>query len=278
MHSFYLDAIRSFEGFTPTATADYAQVSNGYGTKALYPGEVIDKAEAERRFHGEIDQARSIVEANAPHLDEGTKAALTSLTYNTGTAWVRSGLGDAVRRGDLQDVREIFQQYNKAGGQVLPGLVSRRSQEALWIGNPEIVASAAARQSPVVSAALADDVRSVSSGANVPTSTLAGPQLGAATSLPTLARSENAVLNELLRLAARHDGGEQTSGATGSSVGVSPVPRSLEALLAAHGVDVSILDNRSAIGDAFDAARFSQLSRAANLRANERPHQTNDRA
>ncbi len=139
MHSFYLDAIRNFEGFTPKAQWDYAQHTNGYGTKARFAGEVIDRAEAERRFQGEISAARSVVEKTAPALDEGTKAALTSLTYNAGSAWTQSGLGEAVRSGDLDSVREIFQKYNKAGGDVLPGLVSRRSQEALWIGNPEAV-------------------------------------------------------------------------------------------------------------------------------------------
>ena len=143
MHSFYLDAIRKFEGFTPQATWDYAQLSNGYGTRARYAGEVIDRAEAERRFRAEISEARSVVEKAVPHVDEGTKAALTSLTYNAGTAWIDSGLGEAVRRGDLDDAREIFQKYNKAGGEVLPGLVSRRSQEALWIGNPEAVLATA---------------------------------------------------------------------------------------------------------------------------------------
>lgn len=140
MHSFYLDAIRNFEGFTPKAQWDYAQNSNGYGTRAQFPGEVIDRVEAERRFKAEIAEARSVVEKTAPHVDEGTKAALTSLTYNAGSAWVGSGLGEAVKRGDLDAAREIFQKYNKAGGEVLPGLVSRRSQEALWIGNPEAVA------------------------------------------------------------------------------------------------------------------------------------------
>lgn len=144
MHSFYLDAIRSFEGFTPKAAWDYAQLSNGFGTKARFPGEVIDRAEAERRFQTEVASARSIVEKAAPHVDEGTKAALTSLTYNAGTAWIESGLGDAVRRGDLMAAREIFQKYNKAGGEVLPGLVNRRSQEALWIGNPDAVTMASA--------------------------------------------------------------------------------------------------------------------------------------
>lgn len=142
MHSFYLDAIRNFEGFTPQATWDYAQLSNGYGTRARFAGEVIDRAEAERRFQAEVSSARAIVEKAAAHVDEGTKAALTSLTYNAGTAWIESGLGDAVRRGDLEAVREIFQKYNKAGGEVLPGLVHRRSEEALWIGNPDAVSTA----------------------------------------------------------------------------------------------------------------------------------------
>jgi len=139
-----LNAIRAFEGFTPQAQWDYAQFSNGYGTRAKYAGEVIDKAEADRRFEAAVANARSVVEKHAPRADEGTKAALTSLTYNAGETWVKSGLGEAVRRGDLDAVRSIFVQYNKAGGDVLPGLVSRRAAEALWIGNPELVGANAA--------------------------------------------------------------------------------------------------------------------------------------
>jgi GH24 family phage-related lysozyme (muramidase) len=139
MHTSYLTAIRAFEGFTPEAKWDYAQFSNGYGTKARYAGEVIDRAEADRRFEAAVAKARAVVERAAPDVDAGTKAALTSLTYNAGETWVRSGLGAAVRSGDLDQVRSIFMQYNKAGGQVLEGLVSRRAAEAMWIGNPALV-------------------------------------------------------------------------------------------------------------------------------------------
>ncbi len=135
MNSSYIDAIRTFEGFTSQARLDYAQFTNGYGTRARHAGEVIDRAEAERRFQAEIANARATVERFAPNADEGTKAALTSLTYNAGPGWARDGLGDAVRRGDLEEVRAIFCQYCKAGGDVVPGLVSRRSAEALWIGS-----------------------------------------------------------------------------------------------------------------------------------------------
>jgi lysozyme len=152
MLSSYIDAIRTFEGFAPQAQWDYAQFSNGYGTRAKYAGEVIDKAEADRRFEAAVANARSVVERHAPSVDEGTKAALTSLTFNAGETWVKSGLGEAVRRGDLNEVRSIFQQYNKAGGEVLPALVSRRAAEALWIGNPELVS---ANASDVIAAASA---------------------------------------------------------------------------------------------------------------------------
>lgn len=130
----YADAIKSFEGFTARSVWDYAQASNGYGTKAKYLGEVIDQAEAEKRFKSEIAGAQALVEQFAPHLDDGSKAALTSLTYNAGTAWMKSGLGQAVGAGDLDSAQKIFLTYNKAGGEVLPGLVKRRLAEVTWFG------------------------------------------------------------------------------------------------------------------------------------------------
>jgi lysozyme len=128
----YLDAIKKFEGYSSEARWDYAQNSNGYGTRARYAGEVIDKAEADRRFQGEIKKAADFVDTFAPGLDDGSRAALTSLTYNTGTAWAQSGLGDAIASGDMDKARSLFLQYNKAGGSVVDGLVQRRLQEVTW--------------------------------------------------------------------------------------------------------------------------------------------------
>jgi len=130
----FLDAVKAFEGFTQKSSWDYAQHTNGFGTKALYPGEQISIEEANRRFLAEIEQARSFVEKHAQGWDEGTKAALTSLTFNAGTRWATSGLGDAVRRFDIDSVRSQFLEYTKAGGAVLPGLVKRRLSEVTWIG------------------------------------------------------------------------------------------------------------------------------------------------
>lgn len=131
----YLERIKSFEGYTPVAKADYGQFSVGYGTKARFAGERIDPLEAERRFSSEIKEAATLVDKFAGNLDPGSRAALTSLTYNAGTAWMTSGLGAAVQKGDLDEARRLFVLYNKAGGEVLPGLVTRRQAEAAWIGN-----------------------------------------------------------------------------------------------------------------------------------------------
>jgi lysozyme len=161
----YLDAIKQFEGYSGEARWDYAQNSNGYGTRARYAGEVIDKAEADKRFSEAVSKAADFVDKFAPNLDEGSKAALTSLTYNAGTAWTQSGLGQAVASGDLDKARSLFLQYNKAGGSVVDGLVQRRLQEVAWFGqgNPAVQA-AQASFAEMASAASASAISNTSSG------------------------------------------------------------------------------------------------------------------
>jgi len=134
MRQFQLDAIRQFEGFSARATWDYKQHTNGFGTRAKFPGEIIDRAEAERRFNADSEDARLAVSRFAPHLDQGTEAALTSLTFNAGTSWMRAGLGAAIKSGDFDTARSIFKMYTYAGGQSLRGLEARRQVEAQWFG------------------------------------------------------------------------------------------------------------------------------------------------
>jgi lysozyme len=153
MHKHYLDSIKASEGFTARAQFDYAQYSNGYGTKALHPGERIDRAEAERRFAAEIAEARAFVDKAAGGWDEGTKAALTSLTFNAGTRWASSGLGEAVRNGDIDGVRSRFLQYTKAGGKDLAGLVTRRLDEVTWIGQAETATGRSVVGTPALASA-----------------------------------------------------------------------------------------------------------------------------
>lgn len=140
--SSFISAVKASEGYTGTAKWDVRQNSIGYGTRAKFAGETIDKDEAERRFGEEFGKAAKFVDTVNPNLDPGTRAALASLTFNAGEKWASSGLGEAVRAGDIVKAREAFLQYNKVDngtGQLVtsPGLQARRYREASWFGAPE---------------------------------------------------------------------------------------------------------------------------------------------
>lgn len=181
----YLNAIKQFEGYTAEARWDYAQNTNGYGTRARYAGEVIDKAEAEKRFSEAVSKAADFVDKFAPNLDDGSKAALTSLTYNAGTAWAQSGLGQAVASGDLDKARSLFLQYNKAGGGIVDGLVQRRLQEVAWFGEAtpamQPIAASFAALASSASASAVPAATSVANSAPIASS----PDLAAASVQPT---------------------------------------------------------------------------------------------
>ena len=134
-----LDVVMGFEGWNPKAYGDYKQWSVGYGTKAKHPGEVIDQEEGKRRLQAELDQARGYVTQKFPNLAPNQADALTSFTYNLGPGWMSqpTRLRAALEKGDMQTAAQVMQLYNKAGGEVLPGLVKRRASEAaMFLGGP----------------------------------------------------------------------------------------------------------------------------------------------
>ena len=133
----FVRKVQESEGFQPKASWDYKQYTNGYGTRARSPGEVIDEPEAQRRFADEFSQAANVVDRVNPNLDPGSRSALASLTLNAGAGWTNAGLGQAVRNGDMDTARKLFTQYVNAGGQPLPGLINRRQQEASWFGHDD---------------------------------------------------------------------------------------------------------------------------------------------
>ena len=151
LDQFLVDNVKKFEGYRENPYWDYKQYTSGYGTKAANQGEVIDRATAEQRLTDELSKASAMVAGMHPDMPAGVRNALTSLTFNAGPKWMNSGLGNAVREGNWEAAKSIFQQYNKAGGQVNPGLVSRRAQEASWFDGMPASGPAA----PVQTAALA---------------------------------------------------------------------------------------------------------------------------
>lgn len=129
-----VDRIKKFEGFRAKGYKDARQTSIGYGTREQVPGEVIDEKTAEIRMRDELGRAANIVDSFAPNLPQGTRDALISLTYNTGSKWTTSGLGAKIRAGDFEGAKTNFLEYNQSEGQVNPVLVNRRATELSWFG------------------------------------------------------------------------------------------------------------------------------------------------
>ena len=128
-----VDYVKGVEGFTPKAQWDFKQWTNGYGTKAHYPHEVISRAVAEQRLDVELQAAQAAVDHFKPGLPAGIRSALTDLTYNAGSGWQHAGLGDAVREEDWDAVKVHLLEYDRAGGKVNAGLEARRKTEVSWI-------------------------------------------------------------------------------------------------------------------------------------------------
>lgn len=132
----YLDQVKEFEGFHPTPYWDYKQWTSGYGTKAKNKSELITKATAKWRLNKEMMKAEALVSKFADKhgidIPRGVHAALSSLTYNAGSTWMKSGLGKKIAKRMYTSGMKNFVQYNRAGGKRLKGLVNRRNAEVLW--------------------------------------------------------------------------------------------------------------------------------------------------
>lgn len=126
-----VDFVKKQEGFTAKATWDYHQWSNGYGTVAKYPNEVIDQTEATTRLQNELAVHASVVDSAARNagmqLTAGQRDALISYDFNTGRAKsiIRSANGDPNKISSA-----LANGIKTAGGRQLPGLAARRSAES----------------------------------------------------------------------------------------------------------------------------------------------------
>ena len=124
------DLIKEFEGYYPKAYWDYKQYSIGYGSKAKSKNEVIDKPEAMRRLKQEMKQAQQnvlgIMKKGNYNWSSKQVAALISFAYNIGS------INQLTANGTRDDATILAKipQYRKAGGEVLSGLVKRRTKEA----------------------------------------------------------------------------------------------------------------------------------------------------
>jgi len=129
-----IEYIISKEGFHATPYDDYEQWTNGYGTRARSQTERITREEARRRLEADVNIRRNYVisygQENGYNWSEEQINALTSFVYNLGTGRL-AGLTKGGSRSD-EEIMEAIKRYNRAGGEVLAGLVTRRNEESAW--------------------------------------------------------------------------------------------------------------------------------------------------
>ena len=130
-----IQLIKNFEGCRTEAYQDSVGVwTIGYGhTKGVFEGMIISKDDADEMLLEELEEYEEYVEeyVEVP-LSQNEFDALVCWTYSLGPTNLRnSPLLIVLSQSKFDEVPEQIKRWNKAGGEVLNGLVRRREAEAL---------------------------------------------------------------------------------------------------------------------------------------------------
>lgn len=129
--------IKEFEGLRLEAYRDIVGIwTIGYGhTRNVKPGQKITEEEAEQLLKEDLARFEKYVDKPEWNwLNDNQFSALVSLAFNVGS--FQTGLKGALLTKNPERVTERMALYNKAGGQVVPGLVRRRQTEILLFNTP----------------------------------------------------------------------------------------------------------------------------------------------
>ena len=129
-----VELIKEFEGCKQVAYQDSVGVwTIGYGhTKDVYEGQLAIKKTIERWLQEDLEEFESYVSKLVKvELNQNQFDALVAWTYNLGpTNLKESTMLRKLNYGDYASVPDEMRRWNKAGGEVLNGLVRRRDAEA----------------------------------------------------------------------------------------------------------------------------------------------------
>ena len=136
-----LSLIKKFEGCELEAYKCAAGVLTiGYGsTKGVKEGDTITQEEADNLLLHEMEEYEGYVkDAVTVDLKQNQFDALVSWVFNLGSSNLSSStLLNRLNNKMWDDVPNQIKRWNKAGGQVLQGLVRRREAEALLFEGKE---------------------------------------------------------------------------------------------------------------------------------------------
>ena len=121
---------------TPKGTATIWYGTTQIDGKPITWGQTITREQADAEFAKQVGRYQNFKNLVNVQLSPQQEAALTSFEYNLGSGiWNKKTGGaqwviDAINSGDFQKAGDLMKQFNKAGGQVVQGLVNRRNDEA----------------------------------------------------------------------------------------------------------------------------------------------------
>ena len=131
--------VKEFEGLRLTAYQDSVGVwTIGYGHTGpeVKPGMTISQAQADTYLQNDLAKFNACVSNYiAGNLNPNQVGALMSWSYNVGCGNLQSStLRRRINAGENPNTvaREELPKWNKAGGQVLPGLTRRRNAEVAF--------------------------------------------------------------------------------------------------------------------------------------------------
>ena len=129
-----VELIKEFEGCKQVAYQDSVGVwTIGYGhTKDVYEGQLAIKKTIEKWLQEDLEEFESYVSKLVKvELNQNQFDALVAWTFNLGpTNLNESTMLRKLNYGDYESVPDEMRRWNKAGGEVLNGLVRRRDAEA----------------------------------------------------------------------------------------------------------------------------------------------------
>ena len=130
-----LTLIETSEGFRSETYLDAAgNPTIGYG-HLIKPGEIfpggITEAEGQQLLEADVAAAEAAVNSMAPQANQNQFDALVDFAFNLGAGALHTMLGHG-----WDQVTSQIPRWNKAAGNVLPGLVTRRAAEVTLFTTP----------------------------------------------------------------------------------------------------------------------------------------------
>jgi GH24 family phage-related lysozyme (muramidase) len=138
-----LELIKSFEGlrlkaYKVTDSEKYFTIGYGHYGSDVKEGMEISKKKAEELFEKDVQKfVDGVNELVKVPINQNQFDSLVSFAYNVGLgALKKSTLLDLLNGKEYKGASEQFERWNKSGGKVLKGLVTRREKEQKLFNTP----------------------------------------------------------------------------------------------------------------------------------------------